>query len=45
MIGKNELERLGTPGHPTITLVDHHLFVFEIKIKEFFKIEIKPFPH
>ena len=25
MIYKNELERLGTPGHPMITPSDHHL--------------------
>ena len=34
LFGKNELERLGTLGHPTITPVDHLLLVSGINIKE-----------
>ena len=33
MIGKNELERLGTLGHPTITPVGHHLFKIRLKYR------------
>ena len=32
MIGKNELERLGTLGHPMITPFDHHLLGTKIKL-------------
>ena len=33
MIGKNELESLGTSGHPTITTMGHHLLVIGFKYK------------
>ena len=34
LFGKNELERLGTSGHPMIIPVCHHLLAYGINIKE-----------
>ena len=45
LFGKNELERLGTPGHPTITPMGHNLLIPGINIKVIVYIEIKSFPH
>ena len=33
LFGKNELERLGIPGHPMIIPVSHHLLAYGINIK------------
>ena len=44
LIGKNELERLGTLFHPTITPVGHHLLVTRLKYKRICLNRNKAFP-
>ena len=44
LIGKNELERLGALGHPTITPLGHHLLVIGLKYKRTCLNRNKAFP-
>ena len=44
MFGKNKLERLGAPGHPTITPVRHHLLVIGLNYKIICLNRTKAFP-